>query len=461
MQLQLPVHSYRLNSVPGGSARLVNCYAEQAPAGSRSPVMLKRAPGIISRTSLGAAGRGVHATPDALFAVAGQTLYKVSSSWVATEIGTVSGGKPVWMADNNSQLVVGSSGGRWYVYSLSSGTYGEISDGDFAARGASSAQFVDNYISFTEPGSGRWFTSDLADADSFDSLNFATAEGAPDNVVSQVVDHREVVLLGEKSVEIWYNAGVSGFPFQRSPNGFVELGCAANRGSTKQDNSVFWLANDFSARRLSGATGVRVSSHGTEEMWRGYSTVADCECYAYTWNGHHFVVYRFPTAGACWVYDVTTGEWHERQSYGYDGWNVSGICEFQGSVVVQNSLTGALGTFSDSTYTEFGGVQRASWTYQPVYNEQRRMQHSLLEIVPETGVGLVTGQGSDPLLTLEISNDSGRTWLTLPTRSLGEQGRYHDRVRWHRLGQSRSRVYRASISDPVPLTVLDTVLEVE
>lgn len=454
-QINLPVHSYRLNSVTASNARLINCYAE--PLVGKQPIRLTRAPGIpVFSTPTSGAGRGLHVMAGVLYAVVGSTLYSISSSGVATSIGTIAGTLPCWMANNGTQLAIGSDGGTWYVYNGSS--LAAISDGDFTSRGARGSAFIDNYIAFVEPSSGRWFVSDLANATSYDALNFATAEGHPDRTISLIVDHREVILFGENTTEIWYNAGLSGFPFERSPDGLLELGGVANLGQAKLDNSVFWLASDLTVRRLEGRTPQRVSHHGVEERIRGYDDVSDCQAYPYTFNGHLCVVFRFPSAGETWVYDITTQEWHERQSYGYTGWNVSGVAECYGKVMVQDSLTGEIGYFDNETYTEFGEVQRAEWTYQNVYGENSRLFFSSLEIVAETGVGLATGQGSDPQLTLEVSDDGGRTWRTLPTRTIGAQGEYKTRVRWHRLGQSRDRVYRASISDPVELSVTDTVL---
>jgi hypothetical protein len=393
-----------------------------------------------------------------LYAVVGTTLYSISSGGTAASIGTIAGSAPVWMTNNGTQLVIGQDGGTWYVYN--GATLAAISDVDFTARGARAAEFIDNYIAFIEPNSGRWFISDLAAATSYDSLQFDNAAGSPDRLISLAVDHREVILFGVESTELWYNAGTSGFPFELSPGGFIELGAVAVHGHCKADNSVFWLASDLTVRRLDGRTPRRVSHHGVEEKIRGYASVSDCEAYPYTLNGHLCAVFRFPSASATWVYDVTTSEWHERQSYGYDGWNISGIEECYGRVLVQNAVSGAIGYFSNSTYTEFGTTQRAEWTYQNIYAGHDRLPHSLLEVVCETGVGLVTGQGSDPQLTLDLSNDGGRTWLTLPTRTIGAQGKYLTRVRWNRLGTSRDRVYRCSISDPVQLSVTDTTLTI-
>ena len=453
MRFPLPTHSYTLASLPASSGKLVNVYPEARPQDAKGQVRLKRVPGIAAWSTLAATGRGIHVMAGVLYAVAGTTLYSVASNGATTNLGTISGTAPVWMADNGTQLVIGTDGGDWYVYD---GSLAAIADADFTSRGARACGFIDNYIAFVEPSSGRWFISDLADAEAYDALDFATAEGSPDNLVSLAVDHREVILFGEKTTERWYNAGATGFPLERSPGGFIEIGCAANKGVCKLDNSVFWLANDFTVRRLDGNTPVRVSTHAVEESLRAMTQaqVAACEAFSYTFNGHLCAVFSFATV--CWVFDVTTGEWFERQTYGEDGWLISGIADAYGYIVAQDSATGSVGRFSSTTYTEFGEIQRPAWTYQPVYSDAKRVFHQSLEIVCDTG------DGDGATLTLELSNDGGRTWLSLATaltRSLGEAGQYRTRVKFHRLGMARDRVYRASISDATPLTIVDTQLE--
>jgi Neuraminidase (sialidase) len=100
------------------------------------------------------------------------------------------------------------------------------------------------------------------------------------------------------------------------------------------------------------------------------------------------------------------------------------------------------------------------WTYQPIYANAQRAFHDRLEIVLETGVGATTGQGSDPKIMLKKSDDGGKTWQALPDRTFGKRGERLSRAVWHNLGSARKRVYKASVSDPVPVTVVDTVTEV-
>jgi len=48
-----------------------------------------------------------------------------------------------------------------------------------------------------------------------------------------------------------------------------------------------------------------------EAQWAKYSTITDAVAFTYTDQGHEFWVISFPTGNATWVYDVTTGWWHQ------------------------------------------------------------------------------------------------------------------------------------------------------
>ena len=133
MRFPLPTHSYTLASLPASSGKLVNVYPEARPQDAKGQVRLKRVPGIAAWSTLAATGRGIHVMAGVLYAVAGTTLYSVASNGATTNLGTISGTAPVWMADNGTQLVIGTDGGDWYVYD---GSLAAIADADFTSRGA-------------------------------------------------------------------------------------------------------------------------------------------------------------------------------------------------------------------------------------------------------------------------------------------------------------------------------------
>lgn len=436
----------------------MNCFAERAPPEGKAPITVMRTPGTVLACTLGNnGGRGIYAWNDTLYAVDGTTLWKITSGHVASSVGTVSGASLVSWAVNPTQLVINASPDSYYTDGT---TVTQVTDADYTSRGGASAISIDGYILFREPNTGRFFCSDLNDAASYDALNFSTAEGFPDNVIGMIADHRQAVIVGANSIELWYNAGASGFPFARDSNGFIELGCAAGASIAKADNSIYWLASDLTIRRLSGLTPIRISQHGVEQAIRGYDVKSDAVGMSYTQDGHIFYVITFPTAGHTWVFDATTKEWHERESYTLTRWRPCAMAFCYGRTYVQDYETGKIGYLDPDTYDEYGSLMRSSFTFaNGAYNNGKRTFHSMLEVMAETGVGLTTGQGSAPEIMLEISDDGGRTWRSAPNKSLGAIGRYRDKVRWWRLGSSRDRIYRCSVSDPIKLTISDAALE--
>lgn len=455
MRLSLPIHSYQLRSRVASPSRIVNCFAEQLPPDAKSPVYLQRRPGIKAWTTIGTGAiAGMHAALGKVFVVSGSALYSVDENQTATELGGIGNPGEIDIDSNTSSVVVVNPPN---AFCWDGTTFGQITDTDFTSRGAADVEFLDNYLLFREPDSGRFFGADLGSATAFSSLNFATAEASPDELVGMKVDHRQVVLFGSDSIELWENTGASGFPFERSINGFLEIGCFNGRTIAKLDNSVYWLANDYTVRKLDGITPVRISTHAIEQAI-GSATISTGHAFTYAQDGHLFYVLTF--AEGTFVYDATTQLWHERETYGASYWYAKHHASAFGLELVGDATSNKIGSLDAETYKDWTDTMVSSWTYQPVYAEQHRAFHDRLEMVFETGVGLTTGQGSDPEVMLEYSDDGGRTWLSLPNKKLGPLGHYEARVIWQGLGSARNRVYRGSISDPVKVVLTDTFVEV-
>jgi hypothetical protein len=466
MRKTLPVSSYRALSSAASSSRLLNCYAEQLPPDTDPPVALIRTPGItdfvlptVGNGPIYAMLRASDLNGTVLFVVSGTELWTVTETGTGALMGDIGAVTSIDMEWNGTHVVVVNTPNAFYCDGTSAG-FAQITDADFTSRGASDVEFLDNYLLFVEPDTGRFFGADLGSASNFEALSFATAESSPDNLVGMKVDHGQLFLAGTDSMEIWENTGAPGFPFERAIGGRLEIGCLNGRTLAKQDNSVFWLANDYTVRRLDGATPTRVSQHGVETSFKNM-TISTAKAYTYSQEGHLFYVLSF--FEGTFVYDCTTQEWHERQSYGYDYWRAQAHAQIYGLEIVGDIASNKLGYLTRDVYTEWGDTQVMEWTYQPIHADGARAFHERLEIILETGVGLTSGQGSAPEIMLQYSNDGGKTFPgSMPNRSLGAIGRYEDRVVWQSLGSSRvGRVYRASVSDPVKVIVRDTQAQVK
>ena len=82
-------------------------------------------------------------------------------------------------------------------------------------------------------------------------------------------------------------------------------------------------------------------------------------------------------------------------------------------------------------------------------NDGKRVAYDRFALDMDCGNGMLSDPTHVPMLTLEISNDKGKTWIELPMQSMGREGEYLVQMVWHRLGMARDRVFRASWSEPV------------
>lgn len=86
---------------------------------------------------------------------------------------------------------------------------------------------------------------------------------------------------------------------------------------------------------------------------------------------------------------------------------------------------------------------------------------SELQLDLEVGLGLTTGQGVDPMLMLQWSDDGGRTWSKEHWVSAGRLGAYRHRAIWRRLGRARTRTWRVVCAEAVPMRWINAYVQAE
>ena len=390
--------SYVARSINAADNRMVNLFPEAIPEGSggKEAGFLLRCPGLRLLATVGTGPiRGLWVTNGVAYVVSGSEFYSLSTSYTATLIGTVSGSGPVSMADNGTQIFIACNP-LSYIYNVSTAVFAQITDVDFP--GAGSVGYLDGYFVFNEPDSQKFWVTSLLDGTSVDPLDFASAEGYPDNVIALIVDHREIFLFGTTSVEVWYDAGTPDFPLARIQGAFMEVGCEAAYSVAKLDNSVFWLGSDARGRgivyRANGYTPARISTNAVEYAIQGYGSISDAIAYTYQQDGHPFYVLIFPSAEATWVYDVSTTLWHERAGF-EDGQFTRhrSNCQmsYNSEIVVGDYADGRLYAFDLDVYADDDQIQKwlRSWRALATgQNNLKRTAHHSLQLDAETGVGL-------------------------------------------------------------------------
>lgn len=466
MQFAFIGGSYTARSKNLNAEQCINLYPETGGPTSKNVAMLVGTPGKRLWATVGTGPiRGVlRASATVAVVVSGSEVYTVSTAGAATLRGSITTGTtPVSLASNGQKamLVTGPEG---YVLDLSSLVLAPIGDSDFT--GADTVQFIDGYFVFNKRNTGQFQITGLYDT-VVDPLDFATAEGAPDLLLSLLVDHREIWLFGETSTEVYFNSGNSDFPFERINGAFIEQGCAAKFSPAKLDNTVYWLTSDErgygTVQRASGYQPQRVSTHALEFAISQMSRIDDAVAYTYQQEGHSFYVLNFPTAQQTWAFDAATNLWHQRAWRDPSNNTLKqdrAICQmnFNGETVVGDWENGNLYVLDLDYFTDNGDpisrIRACPHLADPDYRFQ--FFHSL-QVDMQTGVGLTGSAGIDgvlPQAMLQWSDDGGYSWSNELWASLGKIGERRTRVKWRRLGRSRDRVFKVTVVDPVRVIMI-------
>jgi hypothetical protein len=396
--------------------------------------------------------RGLYTYQEALYAVIDGALYLATTNGTRTSVGSLnSSAGVVDFASNLTQLCI-TDGAYLYVYNPTTNEFTTSPD----YPGGDRIAFIDQRVAFLIRGGQMFGWTGLGEARSIAPLDFASAEGSPDVLVSLLADHRELWLFGPNSTEIWNSVGGTAV-FERNPSAYIEYGCAAVHSAQKSANSVTWLSRDERGQamvmRAQGYSPQRISTRAIEERFEGLD-ISQARAYTYSHGGQQFYCLNAPGVDTTLVYDETFGQWHERAELvngDFQQWRPT--CH---AFAYGHHFFGA----GDDIYKldpevhNFGGDVKCRERIAPVISvpQRKRLRFPLVEVVCDKAT---TAQ-----IMLRWSDDNGATWSSWRYASAGEVGQFSRRIRWHRNGSAFDRVFQIRMTDDQPFNPVQLVAEV-
>jgi hypothetical protein len=432
----------------------------------------------------------------------GQTIQGagITAQTIITALGTGTGSTGTYTI-NNSQTVSSETmyGLNWSVLPTTDGAF----------TGGTNVDTVDNYFVYNKPGTQQFGASGVLSPIS-SGLSFSSKDGAPDNLITLIVDHREIYLLGETSSEVWVDQGTSPFPFTRIPGTSTQHGIASAASVSRLGNSFAYLAKNNRGTaeivQMNGYVPQRISNHAVENSLTGY-TISDAVAWTYQLEGHEVYVISFPAIQLTWAFDVTTGMWHKWLYTNNMGQyeRCRGNCSafFQGYVLAGDYANGRIYHLDKNVYTDDGQNVRRLRRAPHLVNDFQRQYFDELQIQFQPGVGttgfsVVTNDSNNnylgdvyvitpnatftvgpydiyilglqqnintetsttfPQAMLRWSNDGGSTWSNEHWANIGAMGKYQNRAIWRRLGMARDRIFEVSFSAPVKCVIVSANLK--
>ncbi len=424
-----------------------------------SPFVLESWPGLKPFGSAIGIDRGAFEHKGICYKVTGQTLYTVSGNGTHTSRGTVPGaGRCIFGAIGDNVLFTTEG----IPYQWNGTTLAAITDTDLETP--NSVAVLNNQAIF-DGNDGRFVVATAGDATDVPALNYATAESDADDVVRVYSLRQNLLVFGDKTIQPYWNTGEGSPPFDPIITGNIFVGLGALYSVDNNDTVCYFFADDDQVYVLQGYNAAVISTEPMARTFAEYGTTSDAIGWCMTIQGANFYVLTFPTEDKTWVYQQG-GEWFELSS-GADGgrWAANSyvycfrkhlICDANGNIF----------ELDDQTYTDNGAAIIRQRDSAPLHGglvqaPGKRIEMNRFELLLETGVGLISGQGKDPVIMLSFSDDGGRTFSTEMWGTVGRLGEYQYKVEWFALGSFESRVLRIKTSDPVHYSIYDAAGDIE
>lgn len=478
-RLNLSGGSYDARAVSVAAQRCLNLYGEPVPPDDGEPVRFAYylTPGLKKIAQMTGTIRCLYQTTQGdLIVVADGQVSRLYRGGELTSIGTISpGSTPVRMSDNGTCLFIvdGNGGNGWYCSmpkGAGSGTYGTLTKiEDAAFYGSPTIDILDTFFLFVNPDTTNWYTSPAQFADEkttpFDSLYVASDATSLATITGQCVVGQYIWLFSRTQVEFWYDSGAADFPFQRVQGMTLESGCISpytiakipTTGATP-NGGVMWLGRDRAgyARVYLGqqTMGAPVSTFPVEGALQDMPDLSGAVASVYQQEGHVFYVLTVPGQSA-WVYDVSTGLWHERCSLDASGnesqyrpycWAAAYGCVFAGDYE-----NGAVYLADLDTFTDNGTPIKRQRAFPHLLTNGTRGIHRQFMLDMQNGGG--------QSVVVDWSDDRGATFGPAQTLQLGTTGNVWPSL-W-RLGMARDRVYRVTWTSPGETALMGAFLQID
>jgi len=491
--IQLPFvgPAYSLDALDISSQACRNMYVEVYNDGdTKVPKSLRSTPGLdLFATQSG----GVYPVADdwkmrclytsstnQMFGVCGSTVsiftgagveagkFSLTTGGIPSEQGIVRAADSLSSDQTTTNVLFVDGSGTPYSYDTTLDSATAVTDAGYPT-GATHVANVDGFFIVNKPDTVQCVYSAINDPTSWNTTNTISKEGSSDHVTALIASDRRLWVFGSQSYEVFRNTGNSNNQFLRIEGTYHDYGIQAPDSLAEDGEHVYWLGASASGfgkiYQSRGFDAMSISTVPLEREIQEYTTTSDAEGFCFQQDGHKFYQLTFPSENKTWVFDATTGMWHEKfylnPTTSVEERHRSRVSAFfNNNNYVGDWANNKIYSLEQTTYTDNGDTILRERIGPVIWNNLDRVYYNAIEFDLESGVGAATGQGSNPLLQLRWSNDGGHTWSSWYYLDMGAIGQYATRVRRERLGQSRKRVFHIRYSEPTPFTVLSCEVDI-
>ncbi|MCH9712621.1 MAG: hypothetical protein K0U20_08375 [Proteobacteria bacterium] len=458
--------SYQSRSKPLSSQQTINWIPQFNEQGKEQFVLMPF-PGLKQTGSFNTplTNRGMWRMAERQYQVKGQSLYRISASGAHTLLGDIPGNQRCIFADDGINLVIVTEL-KTYVYSTDTGDI--TTPTGTGVTGAKSVGIINNQYLFTFDAVTFVASIDNSTKE-FTTDGQIGAESKPDGLVRDYVFDERVYRFGERTCEPWYNNPTVIPPISRLDGQILEVGCAAIYSIAHNDEYLYWLGDDHSIYRTRSGVKERVSSDAISTILSNAGDLTGCFAYTFTEQAQNFYMITIPNVNMTFVFNEKLGSngWFQLSSgLGGKEYQGSSVLNVYGVNSVADASNGKIYTLDINTFTNDGEPIKRTRVTKSINGDMgnmkgKRLMMNEIKFIMETGVGLISGQGEDPRIILELSFDGGKTWPHVSWPRVGRLGENTLQVEAYVLKSFYDCILRITATDPVSYSLYSGTVSIK
>ncbi len=469
MQLPLPIAYHRKDNIEQSSQILVNLYTVQEELSGKYAFNLFSSPGDTLWTSLSEFdGRGKLIKESKAYVINGNKFISIDKNKVVTELGTLlTNATPCDLAATRNQIMI-VDGQYGYIYDFISETFTRITNENYPSNVSKVTALFGLFV-VAAPNTNQFFMSGFEDGLTWSATGYLTKSSADDNIIAPLAFQQELFIFGEFSTENWLYDASETLPFTNTRGIYFKWGLRSPAALKVGPSGVYWpgstVDGDFSICQFTNGQFRTIASTAIiDELVKLSSAERDnISADIYSIKGHEF--YQITLANKTFIWDNTTGLWHERKSIVNGKLGKYRLHNFFaiGDVLLANSFYDKnIYEVSPRYFTENGEAIYRRFRLAPQFSDNKFV--TIYDLVLDLKKGELTllGTGVDASMQLSISVDGGHTYGDWVPSPLGPRGNYFIMPFWNTLGSTNlGHVLDFKIVEPIPFTVMGIRADVE
>lgn len=368
----------------------------------------------------------------------------------------------VFIAENDVNQVAISDGQFLFIYDLPSSSFSRAPIPDGVTAGM--VDFQDTYFILNNSSTNQFYISANNNGLSWDPLEYTRIQN---KTVGLAAFNRALMVFGTNSTDIYYNAGVTPFPYQRANTVGIEYGCMSPDSIAKGFGFVFWLGINKNSEPVllvsDSGQPVPISTENVAYFLDTLKHPEICDAFVFRLDGIIFYQINFIYDNVSLLFNMTEKKFSTVTDADSNVSPIRSVARFNETDYAVSRSSGFLYQFDLSVTTQDDRFVRRGVITDNFVFRNKKVSMPKLSMYLEQGIERppnLTDSIPDAECYLSISTDKGVTFTQTRRKKFAPLGNRKNLFDFFNLGSNRFWTFKMEFVSPYRICLFSVDCEV-